>query len=204
MWEFYLISAEMMFRTGSQLVFHMQLARKRDAAPIVRDYITDLQRALSGHRSRRSSLSRFLRARGISPGRIGKGRDVGHAGTGQDVDEPDLDHVEVPGVEGLKLRHWLHRAALQRGLIQHEIEQRFGGRIGFSRGASPVVAESLASATNCSAALVIEATLVSSSLGLLQPETKIRNAAATSHAWRTTIIRSPFEVQRPSSSRVSG
>jgi cyclopropane-fatty-acyl-phospholipid synthase len=44
MWEFYLISAEMMFRTGSQLVFHMQLARKRDAVSIVRDYITDLQR----------------------------------------------------------------------------------------------------------------------------------------------------------------
>lgn len=44
MWEFYLISAEMMFRTGSQLVFHMQLARKRDAAPIVRDYMTDMQR----------------------------------------------------------------------------------------------------------------------------------------------------------------
>jgi cyclopropane-fatty-acyl-phospholipid synthase len=44
MWEFYLISAEMMFRTGSQLVFHMQLAKKRDAAPIARDYITDLQR----------------------------------------------------------------------------------------------------------------------------------------------------------------
>jgi cyclopropane-fatty-acyl-phospholipid synthase len=45
MWEFYLISAEMMFRTGSQLVFHMQLAKKRDAAPIVRDYVTDAQRA---------------------------------------------------------------------------------------------------------------------------------------------------------------
>ncbi|NKN35553.1 class I SAM-dependent methyltransferase [Agrobacterium sp. a22-2] len=45
MWEFYLISAEMMFRTGSQLVFHMQLSRQRDAAPIVRDYITDKQRA---------------------------------------------------------------------------------------------------------------------------------------------------------------
>jgi len=44
MWEFYLISAEMMFRTGSQEVFHMQLARKRDAAPIVRDYVTDVQR----------------------------------------------------------------------------------------------------------------------------------------------------------------
>ena len=48
MWEFYLISAEMMFRTGSQLVFHMQLAKKRDAAPIVRDYITDVQRAYFG------------------------------------------------------------------------------------------------------------------------------------------------------------
>ncbi|MBB3977110.1 cyclopropane-fatty-acyl-phospholipid synthase [Rhizobium azooxidifex] len=44
MWEFYLISAEMMFSTGSQLVFHMQLSRSRDAAPIVRDYITDKQR----------------------------------------------------------------------------------------------------------------------------------------------------------------
>ena len=44
MWEFYLISAEMMFRTGNQLVFHMQLARQRDAAPITRDYITDTQR----------------------------------------------------------------------------------------------------------------------------------------------------------------
>jgi cyclopropane-fatty-acyl-phospholipid synthase len=34
----------MMFRTGSQLVFHMQMSRKRDAAPITRDYITDRQR----------------------------------------------------------------------------------------------------------------------------------------------------------------
>ena len=44
MFEFYLISAEMMFRTGSQEVFHMQLSRRRDASPIVRDYITDTQR----------------------------------------------------------------------------------------------------------------------------------------------------------------
>jgi cyclopropane-fatty-acyl-phospholipid synthase len=44
MFEFYLISAETMFTTGSQLVFHMQLARKRDAVPIVRDYVTDVQR----------------------------------------------------------------------------------------------------------------------------------------------------------------
>ena len=45
MWEFYLISAEMMFRTGSQLVFQMQLSRSRDAAPLVRDYAVDTQRA---------------------------------------------------------------------------------------------------------------------------------------------------------------
>ncbi len=44
MWEFYLVSCEMMFRTGSQLVFHMQLAHKRDAVPIVRDYVVDRQK----------------------------------------------------------------------------------------------------------------------------------------------------------------
>lgn len=44
MWEFYLISCEMMFRTGSQEVFHMQLAKKRDAAPITRDYVTETQK----------------------------------------------------------------------------------------------------------------------------------------------------------------
>lgn len=43
MWEFYLISAEMMFRTGSQEVFHMQVSRNRDAAPLTRDYITERQ-----------------------------------------------------------------------------------------------------------------------------------------------------------------
>ena len=46
MWEFYLISCELMFRTGSQLVFHMQLSRSRTGAPIVRDYVTDTQREL--------------------------------------------------------------------------------------------------------------------------------------------------------------
>ena len=46
MWEFYLISAEMMFRTGAQEVFHMQLSRRRDSSPIRRDYMVDLQRDL--------------------------------------------------------------------------------------------------------------------------------------------------------------
>jgi cyclopropane-fatty-acyl-phospholipid synthase len=46
MFEFYLISAEMMFRTGAQEVFHMQLSKTRDASPIVRDYIVDEQRRM--------------------------------------------------------------------------------------------------------------------------------------------------------------
>jgi cyclopropane-fatty-acyl-phospholipid synthase len=54
MWEFYLISAEMMFRTGSQLVFHMQLSRQRDAAPITRDYITQEQARLRRIESERT------------------------------------------------------------------------------------------------------------------------------------------------------
>ena len=44
MWEFYLVSAEMMFSAGSQHVFQMQITRTPAAAPIVRDYITDTQR----------------------------------------------------------------------------------------------------------------------------------------------------------------
>jgi cyclopropane-fatty-acyl-phospholipid synthase len=39
MWEFYLVSVEMMLRTGSQMVFQMQVAKQRDAAPLTRDYI---------------------------------------------------------------------------------------------------------------------------------------------------------------------
>jgi len=45
MWEFYLISVEMMFRTGSQMVFQMQLAHRRDAVPLTRDYVAAAERA---------------------------------------------------------------------------------------------------------------------------------------------------------------
>ena len=38
MWEFYLVSCEMAFREGNALVFQMQLARNRAAAPLTRDY----------------------------------------------------------------------------------------------------------------------------------------------------------------------
>jgi len=39
MWEFYLICCEMMFSSGSQQVFHMQIGKRRDAVPLTRNYI---------------------------------------------------------------------------------------------------------------------------------------------------------------------
>ena len=38
MWEFYLVCCEMAFREGNAMVFQMQLARDRAAAPLTRDY----------------------------------------------------------------------------------------------------------------------------------------------------------------------
>ena len=39
MWRFYLIASEMSFIEGHQVVFQMQLARRKDAVPLTRDYL---------------------------------------------------------------------------------------------------------------------------------------------------------------------
>ena len=39
MWEYYLNASEMMFRNGALMVFQIQLAHKRDAVPLTRDYM---------------------------------------------------------------------------------------------------------------------------------------------------------------------
>lgn len=39
MWEFYLAGAELGFRHGGHMVFQIQLAKKRDATPLTRDYL---------------------------------------------------------------------------------------------------------------------------------------------------------------------
>ena len=44
MWEYYLASAELAFRYGDQMNFQLQLARRRDALPISRDYMFDAER----------------------------------------------------------------------------------------------------------------------------------------------------------------
>ena len=41
MWEFYLAGAEMDFRYLNAIVFQLQLAKRIDAVPLTRDYITD-------------------------------------------------------------------------------------------------------------------------------------------------------------------
>ncbi len=46
MWEFYLTACEAVFRHGNGMVFHLQLARRRDAVPLTRDYIVEEERRL--------------------------------------------------------------------------------------------------------------------------------------------------------------
>jgi len=47
MWEFYLIGCEIAFRRMGQMVFQIQIAKRQDAVPLTRDYITDWERAIS-------------------------------------------------------------------------------------------------------------------------------------------------------------
>ncbi len=47
MWEFYLASAEVAFRYLDHVVLQIQLAKRQDAVPLTRDYITESERALA-------------------------------------------------------------------------------------------------------------------------------------------------------------
>ncbi len=44
MWEYYLALSEAAFRHGNLMVFQLQLAKRRDAVPLTRDYIADWER----------------------------------------------------------------------------------------------------------------------------------------------------------------
>jgi len=44
MWEFYLAASEGAFRFNQHVVFHIQLAKRQEAVPLTRDYITDYDR----------------------------------------------------------------------------------------------------------------------------------------------------------------
>ena len=45
MWEFYLAGSEASFRHGGIMVFQIQIAKRQEAVPLTRDYITDWERA---------------------------------------------------------------------------------------------------------------------------------------------------------------
>jgi len=46
MWRFYLAGAIAAFRHDGHLVYQLQLTRKRDAAPLVRDYMGETEAGL--------------------------------------------------------------------------------------------------------------------------------------------------------------
>jgi cyclopropane-fatty-acyl-phospholipid synthase len=48
MWEFYLTVSEVAFRTLDQMVFQLQLARRKEAVPRTRDYMIDWERRVLG------------------------------------------------------------------------------------------------------------------------------------------------------------
>ena len=52
MWEFYLLGCEMSFRRMGQMVFQIQIAKRQDAVPLTRDYITDWERGVSADTSK--------------------------------------------------------------------------------------------------------------------------------------------------------
>ena len=56
MWEFYLSSSEFAFRVGGHMVFQIQLAHQRDAAPIRRDYMLEAEAALREQESGRRTF----------------------------------------------------------------------------------------------------------------------------------------------------
>ena len=47
MWEFYLAAVELGFLNGSNMVFQLLLSTRRDAVPIVRDYMFDAEQRIS-------------------------------------------------------------------------------------------------------------------------------------------------------------
>jgi cyclopropane-fatty-acyl-phospholipid synthase len=51
MWEFYLIGCEIGFRKRGQMVFQIQVAKRRDAVPLTRDYISDWERGVIAEES---------------------------------------------------------------------------------------------------------------------------------------------------------
>ena len=64
MWEFYLYGTEMVFEEAEEMVFQLQLAHKRDAVPITRDYIAERQRRFQAWEAEREAPIRRIASSG--------------------------------------------------------------------------------------------------------------------------------------------
>jgi cyclopropane-fatty-acyl-phospholipid synthase len=64
MWEFYLAGSEASFRAGDMMVFQLQLARRVDAVPLTRDYMTAAEQALTARDSGRTTGPALVAGRG--------------------------------------------------------------------------------------------------------------------------------------------
>jgi cyclopropane-fatty-acyl-phospholipid synthase len=58
MWEFYLAGSEVAFRQQGHMNFQMQLAKRVDAVPLTRDYITEFERSHRAPEAERVGLAR--------------------------------------------------------------------------------------------------------------------------------------------------
>ncbi|MBN9247324.1 MAG: SAM-dependent methyltransferase, partial [Hyphomicrobium sp.] len=57
MWEFYLAGFEAAFRHGGLMVFQIQLAKRLDAVPLTRNYITEREAGLRLQEVQRPDVS---------------------------------------------------------------------------------------------------------------------------------------------------
>ena len=57
MWEWYLKGCEMAFRYWNQAVFQMQIAKRQDAVPLTRDYVTDWERTRAAKEGRKDDIA---------------------------------------------------------------------------------------------------------------------------------------------------
>jgi cyclopropane-fatty-acyl-phospholipid synthase len=53
MWEFYLAGCEISFRYMGQVVFQIQMAKRVDSVPVIRDYMIEAERGLAEADQRR-------------------------------------------------------------------------------------------------------------------------------------------------------
>jgi cyclopropane-fatty-acyl-phospholipid synthase len=71
MFEFYLASSELSFRTGTTMVMQLQLTKRAGALPITRDYMVAAERAVQPRAALIPALARKFAGQASNPSRLG-------------------------------------------------------------------------------------------------------------------------------------